>query len=186
MFSLINIIKNYFKYKFEDFIVPSEYDNYNLIIDHLYLGNYLAAQDQDFIIDKKIKLVINCSKNLEYPSFYKHMDHDFKYIRLQLNDSTNRIDQFTMQSSLPELCKLIDDNYTKGLNVFIHCFAGIQRSATVILCYLMYLDSKNKILKSLDYYYYYLKYKRVVVFRPDPTFSNVIINFYNNLDHNLS
>jgi len=185
MIYLSNIIKKYFgynsKYWLEDFTVPTEYDNYNLIIDHLYLGNYIAAQDRSFIINKEINLVINCSRNIDFPLFYSNIDYDFKYIRLSLNDSTDIIDQFIMQSSLPKLCKLIDNYCTNGLNVFVHCYAGIQRSATLILCYLIYKDHKNKILKSLDYYNRYLKLKRIVVFRPDPTFVNVINNFYINL-----
>ena len=184
MLSLLDLIKCNFKNKIEEFIIPSEYDNYNLIIDHLYLGNYLAAKDQRFINNKKINLVINCSKDIEYPSFYKNINHNFEYIRLPLNDSTHRIDQFIMQSNLYKLCRLIDNYYTKKLNVFVHCYAGMQRSATVVICYLIFKDHKNKILKSLDYYYHYLKWKRIVVFKPKPTFVNVIKNFYNNL-HSL-
>ena len=38
---------------------------YNEIIPNLYLGSVEASTDNDFIQDKKISLIVNCSKDLK-------------------------------------------------------------------------------------------------------------------------
>jgi len=168
---------------YEKITNPTSEDNYNEIIPGLYLGNYDAAMSKTFITDKDINLVVNCSNDLEFPYFYRTIHKsDFKYIRIPLDDSHRDVDQLVMSVSLPKICPIIHDNLLKGLNVYVHCYAGMQRSATVIICYLMYKDFvEKKKLKNLSAYYKFLKYKRIIVFRPDPTFEHVISNYYDKL-----
>ena len=45
------------------------YSSYDKISNYLYLGNYNAAQDEQFIKNNDIKLVINASKDLKIPEF---------------------------------------------------------------------------------------------------------------------
>jgi protein tyrosine/serine phosphatase len=164
---------------YEPFIIPTEEDNYNLIIDGIYLGNYDAANSKSFILDKNINLIINCSRDLKFPDFYNNIP--VNYIRLPLNDSFDEIDQLIMSIAIPKLMKLIHKYLKNNKNVFVHCYAGMQRSATVVICYLMYKDKKEKKSKKLDDYYNFLKSKRTIVFKPDPTFVTVIENYYNSL-----
>jgi protein-tyrosine phosphatase len=162
---------------------PSDYDNYNFIIDGLYLGNYDAACSKTFILSKEIDFVVNCSNNLEWPEFYKSFERpNFRYLRIPLDDSFNQIDQEIMASSLKSICPTIYDIINnKNINVFVHCYAGAQRSATVVLCYLIYKDYiENKKILSLKEYYKFLKNKRSIVFHPDPTFVNVIYRYHKN------
>ena len=167
------------KFLLEYLFNPTSSDNYNLIIPGLYLGNYEAACSKTFILDKEIDLVINCSNDLNFPKFYDNIiNNKFRYIRIPLDDSKNYVDQLIMSLNMPKICPIIHKYLNKGQNVYIHCYAGMQRSATVVICYLIYLDKINNDLKKLNYYYNFLKSKRVVVFKPDPTFSDVILNYY--------
>jgi hypothetical protein len=187
MTSLISLIKNNIyrdlKFVYEKVTNPTSEDNYNEIIPGLYLGNYDAATSKTFITDKDINLVVNCSNDLDIPDFYQTIhEQDFKYVRIPLDDSHRDIDQLVMSVSLPKICPIIHDHLINGSNVYVHCYAGMQRSATVIICYLMYRHYvNNKKLLTLRQYYKFLKSKRVIVFRPDPTFENVILNYYNKL-----
>ena len=181
-----NIIRD-IKLVYEKITNPTTDDNYNEIIPGLYLGNYDAAMSKTFLIDKDINFVINCSNDLEFPDFYKTIHNsNFKYIRIPLDDSHRDIDQLVMSISLPKICPIIHDNLLNGYNVYVHCYAGMQRSATVIICYLMYKDYlERKKIKNLLKYYQFLKSKRVIVFRPDPTFENVIKNYHKKIKNNL-
>lgn len=153
-------------------------DKFNKIIPGLYLGNYDTATNVSFIVNNNIKLVINCSIDLAFPNFYKEMN-DLYYLRVPVNDSKSKIDQLIMSLSLMKICNIIHKYLINNENVYVHCYAGMQRSATVVFCYLIYRDkiTKQKILP-LKYYYDFLKSKRIIVFFPEPTFKEVIQNFY--------
>jgi len=180
-----NIIRD-IKLVYEKITNPTTDDNYNEIIPGLYLGNYDAAMSKTFLIDKDINFVINCSNDLDFPDFYKTINNsNFKYVRIPLDDSHRDIDQLVMSISLPKICPIIHENLSNGYNVYVHCYAGMQRSATVIICYLMYKDYlERKKIKNLLKYYQFLKSKRVIVFRPDPTFENVILNYHKKIKNN--
>jgi len=168
---------------YEYFSQPSKYDHYNEIIPGLFLGNYIAARSEEFINDNKINLVINCSKDLEFPSFYNKINnHHINYLRIPIDDSRHDMDQLIMELNLEKVCPLIHKYISQRKNVYVHCYAGMQRSATVILCYLIYKDlHENNKINKLKSYYNFLKSKRVVVFRPDPTFVDVIYKYHKKL-----
>lgn len=174
---ILNDIKNITEYMSK----PTTEDNYNKIIHGLYLGNYEAACSKSFFLNKEIDLVINCSNNLDWPEWYTNFERpNFKYIRIPLDDSFNPTDQDIMKVSLERICPMI---YTainiNQQNVYVHCYAGMQRSATVIICYLMYKDlQEKKIIQPLKDYYKFLKEKRIVVFYPDPTFVKIIYAYH--------
>lgn len=180
--NILNDIKNIYEY----FSIPNSEDNYNIIIPGLYLGNYDAAISKSFMLNKDINLVINCSHNLKFPIFYDQIDkYDFKYIRIALDDSFDKEDQYIMANCLKKICPIIHDYLNDGLNVYVHCYAGMQRSATIIICYLIYKDFLDNKIHTLQKYYNFIKSKRTVVFKPDPTFVNVIHNYHKNLFNKL-
>lgn len=176
--SIKNNILRDTKFIYETFISSTRVDDYNIIIPNLYLGNYNAANDKDFI--NNMNLVINCSVDLPFPNFYSSINRkNFRHIRIPLNDTHNDIDQVLMTVNLPKICPIIHKYLNNGQKVFVHCYAGMQRSATIVLCYLMYKDVlENNSIKPLREYYRFLKSKRNIVFRPDPTFVDVIKNYY--------
>lgn len=174
---ILNDIRNVTEYMSK----PTTEDNYNKIIHGLYLGNYTAACSKSFLLNKEIDLVVNCSNNLDWPEWYVNFERpNFKYIRIPLDDSFDPTDQDIMKVSLERICPMIYSTINiNNQNVYVHCYAGMQRSATVIICYLMYKDlQEKKIIPPLKEYYKFLKEKRVVVFHPDPTFVKVIKAYY--------
>lgn len=66
-----------------------------------------------------------------------------RYIRLPINDpgplsapSRNQ-DNLDMITLIPQAANIIHDALQRGENVLVHCHAGAQRSASVIVYYLM-------------------------------------------------
>jgi len=161
------------------------YTSYNKISNYLYLGNYNAACDIDFIKNNEICLVINCSKDLKFPEFYNYLN--IEYYRIPINDSNTYDDNKILNDNIDYVINLIDKFRNEKKNVFVHCYAGIQRSAAVILSYIIYrlkIDYDNDIDKdkfkniSYDKLKSFLKNKRPVVFKNGPTFDLLLRNRY--------
>jgi hypothetical protein len=184
----MSLIINSIKFIYEKLTKSTFENKYNEIIPGLYLGNCDAAADKKFIDNNYINLIINCSNDLEFPDFYKTIYRlDFEYMRISLDDSHKDIDQIIMSINIPKICPIIHNKLLNYHNVFVHCYAGMQRSATIIICYLMYKDFiEKKRIKNLDKYYKFLKSKRAIVFYPNPTFEDIISNYHDLLYNNLN
>lgn len=110
---------------------------YDKIIDKLYLGNFQAAKDKDFFKDKKIKAVLNCSKDVDIPNHFAHIK-DIEYMRIPVDDSLKEKDFDLMLQYFPVIVEFINKhaNIQKN-NILIHCWAGRQRSAISVAAYLV-------------------------------------------------
>lgn len=60
----------------------------------------------------------------------------------EIEDSENA-DILTL---LPQCIKFIDDAIESGGTVLVHCYAGVSRSASVVISYIMYLSKRLSIL----------------------------------------
>ena len=139
----------------------------NEIIANLWLGSRLAPVNQDFIHDKNIKLIINCTKDIDY-----YVDSNVQTVRLAINDSNTEESNRILGESIDNLTFLIDVYLQNNMGVLVHCYAGVQRSATVVLCYLIkYKHLQLQMAKTI------MKDKRSIVFFPYPTFDNFINNY---------
>jgi len=107
----------------------------------LYQGNREAASNKKLLTDNNIKLIVNLSTHL--PNY--HPD-DFVYHNISINDTPT--EQFGIR-----LCDTVNfiHNFIKSNkgNVFIHCHAGISRSSTVTLAY-MILHLKKKLKRCIS------------------------------------
>jgi len=80
--------------------------------------------------------------------------------------------------------EFIDKNIKKGNNVLVHCMAGISRSSTLILNYLMRKYYEKNIYKNkcseciLNYFLRAVRTKREII-NPNPGFINQLKNYYN-------
>jgi len=148
--------------------------DYNKIVERIYIGNEDAAQDYDFFKKKKIKAVVNCSKDIKN-YFPKHAE----YIRLPVNDHLKKIDFKTMTMYLPAIVEFVFKNAVLDKsNVLVHCAQGRIRSATVVVCFLMKYYNMNP----------YTACEYVLKKRPEAfhygtsvNFSESILKYYNNL-----
>jgi hypothetical protein len=114
------------------------------VIDNIYIGNSKHSEEE--LISLGITHVYNISKSSyrEYKtlieSHYKIDDHIDENILMILPIIVDNL-------------KLLNDN---GKKIYVHCFAGISRSATVVLYYLMFYHNY-----SLNKAFQFLRSKRV-------------------------
>lgn len=135
-------------YHFLVFTIPEKMNkidfNYSVvsadeIIPGLWLGNEAASQSESFINNNNIKLIVNASKNIN--SKFLNLIH---YLRVPIDDPgavytcSQNTEVRALRSMLPLILEKIKLFREKGMNVFIHCHAGAQRSAAICAAYLIY------------------------------------------------
>jgi len=123
-------------------------ENYNKILSKIYLGNIKASKDESFFKTKKIKGILNCSKNIPNTFMAKKICKDvnsskcnlevYEYLRIPIDDSLKEID-FEKAFLMADLAADFIHKYADILKlpVFVHCYAGRQRSAQGVAMYLM-------------------------------------------------
>ena len=143
-------------------------DNANLIIPRLWLGNFESSQNLDFLKKNRITVIVNCSKDLpflELPGVYKY--------RVPVHDNLKQEEIIAMIGWIQKIVPLLDEHYQKGRSILIHCAAGMQRSAIVMLSYLYQYHTK-----SAPRAYNIIKLKRPIAFTPSMNFRNSFCSYY--------
>lgn len=108
---------------------------YNKIADKIYLGNYQAAKDREFFKDKKIKAVLNCTRDI--PNHFSSIK-DIEYMRIPVEDSLKDKDIDLMYHYLPCIVEFIHKHvHIQKHPILIHCWAGRQRSAISVAAFLV-------------------------------------------------
>lgn len=100
----------------------------------LYLGGAKEAQDLGFLRSKKIRTIINAA--MEIPNYFPG---DFDYIRLELDDTPNQ----DLSKVLDPMAHRIIYNMKENKATYVHCAAGISRSASIVIYTLMKLHNWN-------------------------------------------
>lgn len=136
-------------------------ENATRILQNLWIGNYLAAADEEFLISNNITCVVNCTKTLPFAKCVQ-----YKY-RIPVDDSQHESDINTMTSALPIIVNIIKCGIESNKRFLVHCHAGMQRSAIVVLSLLYHYSpiAKNEIKC-----YSYLRKRRPIVFKPNVNF----------------
>jgi protein tyrosine/serine phosphatase len=105
----------------------SDRDDMNYIIDNIYLGNKVAADNEELLKEHGITHVINCANSIN--SRYKSL----RFLTLSMHDVPE-------QKIFPKFdigYKFIKAN-SKGENkIYIHCYEGTSRSASLVIYYIM-------------------------------------------------
>jgi len=110
---------------FDDFgqvMVPTE------VIPHLYLSSFQVASDRELLLQYKIKEILNvCS---EHPCCFPD---DFRYMHIKIHDTPldNALGCFDQAT------EFIHTAVSQRRSVLVHCSAGVSRSATFVIAYLM-------------------------------------------------
>ena len=114
----------------------TEYSHYNSdvveIIPNLWLSNYKKALDKQFLIQKKINIIINCSKDIKFINSSK-----FKKIRIPVDDNLKDDQIELLYNYFDTTSKIIFEGFKQQKGILVHCYAGKQRSASVIAAFLM-------------------------------------------------
>lgn len=137
------------------------------IENNLYLGDFGSVK-QCKLLD--IDLVITIME------FKPTLPDDIEHIYFFALDE----DDFDISKYFNEFIKIIEEN--SGKKIFVHCYSGASRSATLVASYLVHTFIKNKKLKksSVEYVLKYMKKKRSVV-DPNDGFIKQLEDFRTNL-----
>lgn len=135
-------------------------DKYNKILDNLYIGNYEAPIDTEFLKNQNIKLIVNCTKNYKYDT-----ENDINILRLGITDFNSPENNIILASNIDKIIEIINIYLESNEGVLVHCHMGQQRSAMLIACYLMKYK-KNKLEESIKN----IKIQRKYAFLPEATF----------------
>lgn len=130
----------YTKKKGESLRRDLEYDGkgeINEITPKLYLGNNQGAKQKEALIQLGITHILVCGYYL-----HEYYPDDFTYKTVEIEDN--------VQENL--LYHLLDciDFINKATKVLVHCRAGISRSSSIVVGYLM-LENKWAYIKARDF-----------------------------------
>ncbi|KAJ8620744.1 hypothetical protein MRB53_029273 [Persea americana] len=115
--------------------IPSKIEN------GLFLGSRGAAFNEKRLKYLKVThiLTVRNSDSTPYPN-------DFKYKTIKVNDQP----QENIRCHFYECFQFIDEARKGGGGILVHCRAGVSRSATIVIAYLMKTRKMN-LVQALDY-----------------------------------
>ena len=111
------------------------YDS-TLIVDQLYLGNSCNARNYYELENNKVGLIINSS-----PCISNYFQNEFEYYNVKVEDISGADILCHLDNTVKKMHEFIENNPQKSL--FVHCFMGSSRSATIIIAYLMKYHNYN-------------------------------------------
>ncbi len=106
---------------------------HTLIIDNLYLGNLLGATDLEFLQRERIQAVVNCTTDQEFHPYFNNKAQ----IRIPVEDSRDSENLHKFRDLLYNAVDFIEREIEQGHPVYVHCYWGLMRSATVVAAYLI-------------------------------------------------
>lgn len=160
--------ENYYKDKFHSYFEKPTH-----VIDNIYLGNSYDAANYNFLQKINAKVVVNVTRDIDnyYPDY-------FTYINIDIKDNNNESIFEYLQSTYDKI-KYHQKNMKPDETIFIHCFAGMSRSASMVIYYLM-----KELKISYEEALAKLKEKRPIV-NPSFRFAKDVIKCYKLNEENL-
>ena len=114
-------------YEFVEFdLEPAE------ILDYLYLGSEEHSANEKVLTDNGITLILNVANGCK-----NHFENKFVYKNLAILDNC----QTDISEIFDEAIAFIEAAHLNQEKVLVHCQAGISRSATICVAYLMKTQS---------------------------------------------
>uniref|UniRef100_A0A8C2WHZ3 protein-tyrosine-phosphatase n=1 Tax=Cyclopterus lumpus TaxID=8103 RepID=A0A8C2WHZ3_CYCLU len=148
------------------------------ILPFLFLGNERDAQDLDLLLRLNIGFVVNVTTHL--PLY--HVNSGLRYKRLPATDNSKQ----NLRQYFEEVFEFIGEIHVvvfrelKCLGVLVHCQAGVSRSATIVIAYLM----KHTLMTMTDAYKY-VRSRRPVV-SPNLNFMGQLLEFERDLNSGVT
>lgn len=106
-------------------------ENCDWIMPNLFLGGIEAAKDSQGLSAQGVRAVACCNRELEYPT--SQFNPDLEYYRVDVEDMSRE----PIELFFPEVTEFIHSQLSQEKPVLVHCTAGVSRSASVLLAYLI-------------------------------------------------
>eukprot|EP01114_Cavostelium_apophysatum_P021137 TRINITY_DN7286_c0_g1_i1.p1 TRINITY_DN7286_c0_g1~~TRINITY_DN7286_c0_g1_i1.p1 ORF type:complete len:258 (+),score=17.95 TRINITY_DN7286_c0_g1_i1:110-883(+) len=103
--------------------------NAHLITKNIYLGSMAASLDKERLKKEGITHILSIGASL-HPRSYPE---DFDYMYIDAFD----VPFENVHTLFPIATKFIEDALQRGGKVLVHCKAGVSRSATLVIAYMM-------------------------------------------------
>ncbi|CAJ1069116.1 dual specificity protein phosphatase 2 [Xyrichtys novacula] len=132
------------------------------LLPFLFLGSAIHSSRRETLNAAGITAVLNVSSTC--PNFY---EGEFEYLRLTVEDSLAA----DIRACFSTAIAFIDSVKQSGGRVLVHCQAGISRSATICLAYLMHTQRVR-----LDEAFDFVKQRRQVI-SPNLAFMGQLLQF---------
>ncbi|GBP92245.1 Dual specificity protein phosphatase 9 [Eumeta japonica] len=101
------------------------------ILPNLFLGNSTNSEDCDALARHNIKYVLNVTPDL--PNTFESAGGGIHYLKIPIADHWSQ----NLAVHFPQAIRFIDEAMSARVGVLVHCVAGVSRSVTVTLAYLM-------------------------------------------------
>tara|TARA_B110001469_G_C9617865_1_gene307761 strand:- start:77 stop:517 length:441 start_codon:yes stop_codon:yes gene_type:complete len=142
------------------------------ILPCLWISTFKVSENASFLLDKNIGFLVNCQNDLDFLGKSKNYNHE-----ISLNVQKYEILKFNKY--LFEITERIHNKIKNNINTLVFCENAIQKSPTIILCYLMRYGMINY-QNSLEI----LRTKCPDVFKPNIEYENTIKKFMEDLFNN--
>ncbi|XP_044271205.1 dual specificity protein phosphatase Mpk3 isoform X1 [Tribolium madens] len=106
------------------------------ILPYLFLGNAANSEDSQSLERHGIQYILNVTPDL--PNVFENVGH-YKYMQIPITDHWSQ----NLASHFPEAIEFIDEARSNQKGILVHCLAGVSRSVTITVAYLMYKCSLN-------------------------------------------
>ncbi|KAK0078382.1 hypothetical protein PV325_002559 [Microctonus aethiopoides] len=115
-----------------DSVGPEEDKDFPVeILPHLYLGNAANSEDHDALSRHRIQYILNVTPDL--PNVFES-DGSMKYMQIPISDHWSQ----NLASFFPQAIQFIEEARSSDKGVLVHCLAGVSRSVTITIAYLMH------------------------------------------------
>jgi len=121
------------------------------ILPSLYLGNERDASNRELLQSLSITHILNVTSQI--PLHFED-DKALTYKRLPATDSCSQ----NLKQYFDDAVSFIDEATSKGQKVLVHCQAGVSRSASIVIAYIMTRRSVGMLEA-----YRYVKARRAIV-----------------------
>jgi len=102
----------------------------------LFLEDMWDANNMDFIRENNIDIIVCVAKGI---IFSKDIEATMKIHKYDIEDTLDH----DISIYFHEITELIYEYIIKGKTVLVHCMAGVSRSATIVIAYLMRYEHMN-------------------------------------------
>ena len=148
------------------------------IRDYLYLGASISAVNLSVLQSQGITRVLNTA--MEIDNFHESTS-SIEYLKLELDDEMDVKISDHFEKCFNFISKVREE---EGKKVLVHCQAGISRSATIVIAYLMFHDKislkdaffhtkkcRHQIGPNLGFFKELMKFETSLFSLPTATFS---------------